>query len=85
MRVLRGRLAHPVLRHLSRYPCYLHLQPSSHLSLLADDGRVIVQFDVVEEHLQEHIGHSDQVVVLLRLIEGVQRLLALVLVRLHYI
>ena len=44
---------------------------SSYLSLLADDGDSILQFDIVEKALQKNIGHSYQVVVLLCLIERV--------------
>lgn len=42
---------------------------SPYLSLLADDRYSILQFDIMEKALQKNIGHSDQVVVLLRLIE----------------
>lgn len=44
---------------------------SPYLSLLADDGDSILQFDIMEKALQENVGHSYQVVVLLRLIERV--------------
>lgn len=44
---------------------------SPYLSLLADDRHSILQFDIMEKALQENIGHSYQVVVLLRLIERV--------------
>lgn len=44
---------------------------SCYLSLLADDGDSILQFDIMEKALQKNVGHSDQVVVLLRLIERV--------------
>lgn len=42
-----------------------------YLSLLADDGDSILELDVVEKALQEDVGHSDQVVVLLRFVERV--------------
>lgn len=44
---------------------------SCYLSLLADDGDSILQFDIMEKALQKNVGHSYQVVVLLRLIERV--------------
>lgn len=42
-----------------------------HLSLLANDGDSILQFDIMEKALEKNVGHSDQVVVLLRLVERV--------------
>lgn len=45
--------------------------PPPYLSLLADDGDSILELDVVEKALQEDVGHSDQVVVLLRFVERV--------------
>lgn len=39
--------------------------PHSYLSLLVDDGHGILQFDVVEQAGQEHVGHTDQTVILL--------------------
>lgn len=42
-----------------------------YLSLLADDGDSILQFDIMEKALQKNVSHSYQVVVLLRLIEWV--------------
>lgn len=45
-----------------------------HLSLLADDGDGILQFNVMEEALQKNVGHSYQVVVLLCLIEWITML-----------
>lgn len=44
---------------------------SPYLSLLADDGDSILQFDIMEQALQKDVGHADQVVVLLRLVERV--------------
>lgn len=44
---------------------------SPYLSLLADDGDSILQFDIMEKALQKYVGHSYQVVVLLCLIEWV--------------
>lgn len=44
---------------------------SIYLSLLADDGDCILQFDIMEKALQKNVGHTYQVVVLLRLIERV--------------
>lgn len=43
----------------------------SYLSLLADNGDSILQFDIMEKALQKDVGHSDQVVVLLCLVEWV--------------
>jgi len=62
------------LRHLPSNPLNLHLQTTRHLALLADDGRVVVQLDVVEENLQEYIGYANEIVVLLRLVERILRL-----------
>ncbi len=42
-----------------------------YLSLLADDGDSILQLNIMEKALQKNVGHSYQVVVLLRLIERV--------------
>lgn len=44
---------------------------SPYLSLLADDGDSILQSDIMEQALQEDVGHAYQVVVLLRLVERV--------------
>lgn len=44
---------------------------SPYLSLLADDGDSILQFDIMEKTLQKNVGHSYQVVVLLCLVEWV--------------
>ena len=52
----------------------------SYLPLLADDGYSILQLDVMEEALQEDVGHADQIVVLLCLIERVCVLVAVQLV-----
>lgn len=49
-----------------------YLQPARHLPLLADDGRVVVEGDVMEQRLQEHVGNTNQVVILLRLVEWIQ-------------
>lgn len=43
----------------------------TYLSLLTDDGHMIVQLDIMEQTLQEDVGHSNQVVVLLGLVERV--------------
>ena len=43
----------------------------SYLSLLADDGDSILQFDIMKKALQKDVGHSYQVVVLLSLIKRV--------------
>lgn len=43
----------------------------SYLSLLADDGNCILQLDVMEKALQENVGHPNQVVVFLSLVEWV--------------
>lgn len=42
-----------------------------YLSLLADNGDCVLEFDIVEKALQEDVGDSYQVVVLLRFIERV--------------
>ena len=47
---------------------------TTHLALLTDDRRVIVEVNIVEEHLQEDVRHADQTVILLRLEERVDRL-----------
>lgn len=73
-RRLRGRLADPILRKLSRHAAYLDLQPSGDLALLAYYRRVVVEPDVVEQHLQKYVRHADQIVVLLRLEEWILRL-----------
>ena len=43
----------------------------SHLSLLADDGHLVVELDVIEQSFEKDVGNTDQVVVLLRLVERV--------------
>lgn len=49
----------------------MDLWVSPYLSLLTDDGDRILQLDIMEKALEENVGHSYQVVVLLRLVEGV--------------
>ena len=41
------------------------------LALLADDGDLVVEFDVIEERFEEDVGDADEVVVLLGLVERV--------------
>ena len=43
----------------------------SHLALLADDGHLVVELDVIEQSFEKDVGNTDQVVVLLRLVERV--------------
>lgn len=43
-----------------------------HLSLLADDGDSILQLHVMEKALEKNVGHSDQVVVFVCLIERIR-------------
>lgn len=45
---------------------------SPHLSLLADDGDSILKLHIMEKALEKNVGHSDQVVVLVRLIERIR-------------
>lgn len=49
----------------------VYLKSPGHLALLADDGGVVVQGDIVEQRLQEYVGDADEVVILLRLVERV--------------
>lgn len=50
-----------------------NLQPPSDLSLLAYNRRVIVQSDIMEQRLQEYIRDSNQIVILLGLVERILR------------
>ena len=43
----------------------------TNLALLTDDGYMVVQFDVVKQALEEDVGYTNQIVVLLRLVEWV--------------
>lgn len=45
-----------------------------YLALLADDGHGVLQLHVVEKALQKHVGHADQVVVLLCFVERIASL-----------
>ena len=49
------------------------MQSTGDLSLLADDGHLVGETDVVQDRLQEQTSHADQVVVLLGLEERVSR------------
>lgn len=50
-----------------------NLQPAGNLSLLANNRRVVVECDVMKQRLQKHVSYSDQIVILLRFVERVQR------------
>ena len=43
----------------------------THLSLLTNNGHVIIEFDVIEQRIQEDVSNANQIVVLLRLVERV--------------
>lgn len=47
-----------------------------YLSLLADDGDSVLQLDIMEKALEKNVGHPNQVVVLLRLVERITVLTA---------
>ena len=49
------------------------MQPAGDLALLADDGDLVVEADVVQYRLQKQAGHADQMVVLLSLEERISR------------
>lgn len=73
-RSLRSSFANPILRKLSRYPTDLNLQSTSNFALLTDYWRVIIQPDIVEEHLEKNIRNANQIVVFLRLVKWILRL-----------
>ena len=56
----------PLLLHSQSLPPTL-----SHLSLLADNWHVIIKGDIIEQSLQENVCNTDQVVILLWLIEWI--------------
>jgi hypothetical protein len=52
-----------------------HLQPASYLSLLADDGCVVIEPHIVKQNFEENVRDPNEIVVFLRLIEGIQAFL----------
>jgi hypothetical protein len=53
-----------------------HLQPACYLSLLTDDGGVVIEPQhIVKQDFKENIRNSDEIVVFLRFVEGVRAFL----------